>query len=318
MSTNKVSGGDRIPVDLFQILKDAAVKVLHSICQQIWKTQQWPQDWERSVFIKIPKKGNASKSSNYHTIALISHISKIMLKILQARLHQYVNHELPDVQAGFRKGRGTRDQIANICWIIEKAREFQNHIYFCFIDYAKVVDCVDHNKLWKILKEMGIPEQLTCLLRNLYASQEATVRTGCGTTDLFQIGKGVCQGCILSPCLFNLYAEYIMRNSGLDEGQAGIKIAGRNINNLRYTDDTTLMAESEEELKSLLMKVKEESEKFDLKVNIQKTKIMASGPVTSWEIDGETVSDFVWAPKSLQMVTAAMKLKDAYSLEGKL
>ena len=184
-----------------------------------------------------------------------------MLKILQARLQQYVNCEIPDVQAGFRKCRGTRDQIANILWIMEKAREFQKNIYFCFIDFAKVFDCVDHNKLWKILEEMGIPDHLTCLLRNLYAGQEATVRTGHGTTDWFQIGKGVCQGCILSPCLINLYAQYIMRNAGLEEAQAGIKVAGRNIDNLRYADDTTLMAESEEELKCLLMKVKEESEK---------------------------------------------------------
>ena len=168
---------------------------------------------------------------------------------------------------------------------------------------------------------MQILDHLTCLLRNLYGSQEATVRTGHGTTDWFQIGKGVRQGCILSPGLFNFYAEYIMRNAGLEETQAGIKIAGRNIKNLRYADDTILMAESEE-LKSLLMKVKEESEKLGLKLNIQETKIMASGPITSWQIDGETVetvSDFIWgAPKSLQMVTAAMKLKDAYSLEGKL
>ena len=163
-----------------------------------------------------------------------------MLKILQARLQQYVNRELPDVQAGFRKGRGTRDQIASICWIMEKAREFQKNIYFCFIDYAKAFHCVDHNKLWKILKEMGIPDLLTCLLRNLYADQEATVRTGHGTTDWFQIGKGVHQGHMFSPCLFNLYAEYRMRNAGLEEAQAGIKIAGRNINNLRYADDTTL------------------------------------------------------------------------------
>ena len=160
-----------------------------------------------------------------------------------------MNHELPDVQAGFRKGRGTRDQIANIRWIIKKAREFQKNIYFCFIDYAKPFDCADHNKLWKILKEMGIPDHLTCLLRNLCAGQEATVRTGHGITDWFQIGNGVSQGCILSPCLFSLYAEYIMRNAGLEGTQAGIKIAGRNINNLRYADDTTLMAESEEELK---------------------------------------------------------------------
>ena len=205
-----------------------------------------------------------------------------------------MNRELPDVQAGCRKGRGTRDQIANIRWIIKKAREFQKNIYFGFIDYAKAFDCVDHNKLWKILKEMGIPDHLTCLLRSLYAGQEATVRIGRGTTDWFQIGKGVCQGCILSPCLFNFYAEYIMRNAGMEEAQAGIKIARRNINNLTYADDTTFMAESEEELKSLLMTVKEESEKVGLKLNTQKTKIMASGPITSWEIDGEKVSDFIF------------------------
>ena len=171
---------------------------------------------------------------------------------------------------------GTRDQIANIRLIIEKAREVQKNIYFCFIDYAKAFDCVDHNKLWKILKEMGIPDHLTCLMKNLYAGQEATVRTGHGKTDWFQIGKGLRQGYILSSCLFNFYAEYIMRNAGLEETQAGIKISGRNISNFRN-------AESEEELKSLLMKVKEESEKVGLKFNIQKTKIMASGPITSWQ-----------------------------------
>uniref|UniRef100_A0A8B9XSN7 RNA-directed DNA polymerase n=1 Tax=Bos mutus grunniens TaxID=30521 RepID=A0A8B9XSN7_BOSMU len=253
-------------------------------------------DWKRSVFIPIPKKGNAKECSNYCTIALISHASKVMLIILQARLQQYVNCELPDVQTTFRKGRGTRDQIANICWIIEKAREFQKNIYICFIDYAKAFDCVDHNKMWKILKDMGIPDHLTCLLKNLYAGQEATVRIGHGTTDWFQINKGIHQSCILSLCLFNLYAEYIMRNAGLEEAQAGIKIAGRNINNLRYTDDTTLMAESEEELKSLFMKAKEESEKVGLKLNIQKTKIMASGPNTSGQTDEETVetvADFI-------------------------
>ena len=239
-----------------------------------------------------------------------------------------MNRELPDVQAGFRRDRGARDQIANIHWIFEK--EFQKNIYFCFTAYTKAFDCVYHNKLRKILQEMGIPDHLTCLLRNLYAGQEATVRTGHGTTDRFQIGKGVCQGCtlpprvyhekqwigtdwfqirkgvcqgcILSPCLFNLYAKYIIQNAGLDKAQAGIKIAGRNINNLRYTDDTTLMEENEE-LNSLLMKVKEESEKVGLKLNIQKTKIMASDPITSWQIDGETVETvmtlFFGAPKSL-------------------
>ena len=218
-----------------------------------------------------------------------------MLKILLARLQQYVNRELPDVQAGFRKGRGSRDQIASIRRIIEKAREFQRNIYFCFIDYAKAFRCVDHHKLESSERDKNTrppdlpPEKSVC--------RSGSNRIGYGTTDWLQIGKGVRQGCILSPCLFNFYAEYIMRNAGLDEAQAGIKIARRNINNLRYADDTTLMAESKEELKSLLMKVKEESEKVGLKLNIQKTKIMVSGPITSWQIDGEpveTMIDFIF------------------------
>jgi len=169
ITTNKASGGDEIPIELFQIIKEDVVKVLHSICQQIWKTQQGLEDWKRSVFIPIPKKYNAKECSNYHTIVLISYATKIMLKILQARLQQDMNRELPDVQATSRKGRRTRDQIANIHWIIKKAREFQKNIYFCFINYAKTFDSMDHNKLWHILKEMGIPDHLTCLLRNLYA-----------------------------------------------------------------------------------------------------------------------------------------------------
>ena len=171
------------------------------------------------------KVGDAKERSNYRTIASISHASKVILKILQARLQQYMNRELPGVQTGFTKGGGTRGQIANILWIIEKAREFQKNIYFYFIDYAKASDCMDHNKLRRILKEMGIPDHLTCLLRNLYAGTETTVRTVHEKTDWFQIGKGVRQGCILSPRLFNLYAVYIMRNTGLEEAQAGIKIA---------------------------------------------------------------------------------------------
>ena len=209
---NKASGGDGIPVELFQILEDDAVKVLHSICQQIWKTQQWPQDWKRSVFIPIPKKGNAKECSDYRTVALISHTSKVMFKILQTTLQQYLNSEFPDVQAGIRRGRGTSHQISNILWIIEKAKEFQKNINFCFIDYAKAFDWVDPNKLCKILKEMGIPDHLTCLLRNVFVGQEATDRTGHGTTVCFPIGKGVRQGCILSPCLFSLYVQMTLSN----------------------------------------------------------------------------------------------------------
>ena len=301
-------------------------------CFKSWKMMLWkcctqyaskfgklsrPQDWKRSVFIPIPKKGNAKECSNYHTIALISHASKVMLEILQARLQQYMNRELLDVQAGFRKGRGTRDQIANIRWIIKKAREFQKNIYFCFIDYAKAFDCVDHNKLWKILQKMEIPDNPTCLLRNLYSVQEAIVRTGRWATDWFQIGKGVCQVCVLSPCLFNLYAEYIMRNAGLEEAQAGIKIAGRNISNLKCAVDTTLMAESEEELKSLLMKVKEESEKVGL--TFRKQRSWHPVPWLYGKYMEKQHQTLFWgAPKLLQMVTEAVKLKDTYSLEGKL
>ena len=191
ITMKKASGGDGIPVELFQILKDDAFKVFHSICQQIWKTRQWLQDWERLIFIPIPKKGSAKECSNYHTIAFISHASKVTLKILQARLQQCMNQELRVVQVRLVKGR---DLFVSIHWIIEKARDFQKNICFCFIDYSKAFDYVDHNKLWKILQEIGIPDHLTCLLKNLYAGQEATVRTGHGTTDWFQIRKGIRQG----------------------------------------------------------------------------------------------------------------------------
>ena len=173
---NKGSGCNEIPAELFKSLKEDAIKVLHSLCQQIWKTQQWSQDWKRSILIPVPKKGSTKECANLWTVTLISHASKVMLKIFYAKLQHYANQELPDVQAGFRKGRGTRDQIANIHWIIEKAKEFQKNIYLCFIDYAKAFTCVDHDKLWKALRQMGVPEYLTCLLRNLYVGQEATVR----------------------------------------------------------------------------------------------------------------------------------------------
>ena len=234
----------------------------------------------------MPK--NAQATTQLHS----SHAKKVMLKIFQARVQQ--NCELPYIKSGFRKGRGTRDQIANIHWQFEKAREFQKSIYFYFIDYTKAFDWWVQTNCGKLLERW---DHLTCLLRNVCTGQEATVRTRHGTADWFQVGEGVRQGCILSACFFNLYAEYIMHNARLDEMQAGIKIAGRNINNLRYADDTTLMAESEEELKSLLVKVKEESEKVGLKLNIQKTKIMTSSPIASWQIDMkamEIVRDFIF------------------------
>ena len=226
ITMNKASGGDGIPVELFQILKDDAVKVLHSISQQTEKTKQWPQDWKTSVFIPILKKGNAKECSHYYTIALISHTSKVMLKILHVRLQQYMNCELPDVQAGLRKGRETRVQIVSICWS-KRQEKFQKNICFCLIDYAKAFDCVDHHKLWKILKDVGIPDHLTCLLRNLYAGQEATARTRDGSTNWFQIRKGVCQGCILSPWLFNLYADTSYKMPGLMKHKLESRLLGK-------------------------------------------------------------------------------------------
>ena len=198
---NKASGGDGFPAELFQILKDDAVKVLHSICQQIWKTQQWPQHWKRSVFIPITKNGNAKEFSNYHTIAFISHASKTMPQILQARLQQYFNCELPDVQAGFGKDRGTRDKIANICWIIEKARKLQKNNYFCFIGYAKAFNCMDHNKLETSSRDGNTRPSYLHSKKPVCRSR--INRTRHGTIDWFNIGKGVCQSCILSPCFFN-------------------------------------------------------------------------------------------------------------------
>jgi len=195
-----------------------------------------------SVFIPIWKEGNAKECSNYYTIALISHASKVMLKILPARLQQYMNWELPDFQAGFRKDRGTSDQIVNIHWITEKAREFQKNIYFCFIDYAKIFEWVDHSKLWKILKEMGIPDHLTCLPKYLYAGKEVTIRTRHGTMDRFEIGKGVCKG-VYCHLAYLTYMQIL--NARLDKAKAGIKNSRRNINNLRYGDDTTLTAQRE-------------------------------------------------------------------------
>ena len=188
---NKASECNETPAELFKSLKDNAIRVLHSLCQQILKTQQWPQDWKISILLPYLKKGSTKKYANHQTIALISHASKVMLKMLNTRLQNTVNQERPDVHAGFRKRRGTRDQIANSCWSIENAREFQQISYLCFIDYTKAFDCIDHDKLWKALREMGIPDHLTCLLRNLYAGQDATVKTLYGTTDWFKIEKGL-------------------------------------------------------------------------------------------------------------------------------
>ena len=232
-AVNKVSGCDEIPAELFKFLKEEANKVLHSLCLHIRKTEQWPQDWKRLILIPIPKKGSTKECAN-HQLYWSPMLVRSYLKSF-ARLQHYVNQELPDVQAEFTKERETRDQIVNICWIIEKAREFQENMYLCFIDYMKAFDCVDHDKLWKALTEMGIPELLTCLLRSLHMGQEATIRTMYGTTDWCRIEKEVQQGYLLSLCLtYTLSTSWEM--PGLDEFQAGIKRSRRNINNLRYVN----------------------------------------------------------------------------------
>ena len=263
--------------------------MLHSIFQQIWQTLQWPQDWKRSVFIPILKKGNVKKCSNYCTIVLTLHVSKVMLKIFQPRLQQYVNQELPDIQAVFRKGRGIKYQFANIWWIIEKARELQKNIYFCFMEYSKIFDCVDHNKLWKILQEMeyqtALPASWEIWMQVKKQQIELVMEQRTGS----KLGNKYVKAVYCHPAYLT-YAGYIMWNAGLNEAQVGIKIARRNINNFRYADDTTHMAESEEKLNSLLMKMKEESGKSWLKTHIQKTKIMASGPNTSWQCWGNNAS----------------------------
>ena len=265
----------------------------------------------------LPSMGSHRVRHNWSDLAAASHASKVLLKILQIRLQQCVNQEIPNVQAGFRTDRGTRDQIANIDWIIEKAREFQKNIYFCFIDCAKAFNHVDHNKLWKIFKEMGISDHLTCFLRNLYL-QVKMQQNHTWNNNLFQIGKRVCQGCILSLCLFNLYAEYIMWNAGLDEAQAGIKIPRRNIKQLQICRWHHPCGRKQRGTKEPLDESERGEWKSCLKLNIQKMKIMTAGPITSWQINGKQWKQwqtlFSWTPKSLQKVTAAMKLKDTCSL----
>lgn len=273
LQNNKAPGIDGIPAEL---VKPAPSAALTALCRTIWRTCEWPKEWKRSVFIPLPKKGDVRDCNNYRTIALIPHASKVLLKIIQMRLGNVIDRELPDVQAGFRKGRGTRDHIANLRWIIEKANEYQKKLYMCFVDYTKAFDCVEHDKLWKALRVVGVSPHLIRLIRSLYSEQEASVRTRYGDTEWFKIAKGTRQGCILSPFLFNLYAEVIMRKINLDEQNIGVKIGGRTISNLRYADDTTLMAESEKDLKKLILKLKEESEKVGLHLNIKKTKIMTN------------------------------------------
>lgn len=297
LSNNKAPGCDNIPIELIKP-SEATISVITKLCQKVWETGKWPRDWTRSIFIPIPKKGDTAECSTYRTIALIPHASKILLKIIQRRLQPYVERELPEEQAGFRKGRGTRDIIADVRRIMESAKEYQKSLYMCFIDYNKAFDCVDHQKLWTILRNMGIPGHMISLIKNLYGEQEATVRTAYGNTEWFKVERGVRQGCILSPFLFNLYAETIFRKAGLDEIDDGIRIGGRNVNNLRYADDTTLIAGTEEGLKNLLRAVNKESQSMGLLLNFKKTKVMTTDDnydQRTFDMDGdeiEVVNDF--------------------------
>ena len=276
LKCNKSPGPDEIPAELLKFADDSGAIIIHRLCNRIWETKTWPAQWKQSAFLTLPKKGDTSDCKNNRTIALISHLSKILLHILNERLRPILERELPPEQASFRRGRGTRDHIANMRQILEKSREFNRKVYFCFIDYAKAFDCVRHSKLWMALREMGVPNHLIKLISNLYDNQQACVHTDKGDSDWFGIGQGVRQGCILSPSLFNLYAEYIMRRA-LADWNRGLSVGGRNISNLRYADDTTLLATSSSDLEELLLKVKAESESLGLKLNVSKTKIMIVG-----------------------------------------
>ena len=290
------AGCDEIPIELLKTGGEEAVKVMTDLCNCIWKRKEWATDWKKPVYVPIYKKGERQECGNNRTIALISHANKVLLRIIQRRLEVFRIPELPIEQAGFRRGRGTRDHIAKLRWMLEKAREHQRDLFMCFIDYKKAFDCVDHDILWVILRDMGVPVHLIVLLRRLYTNQEATVRTEFGETDNIDIGKRVRQGCILSPLLFNINADNIMREA-LEEWEKGISIGGRMVTNLRYADDTTLLAGTKEDLIELVGRVRRASEKVGLYLNVGKTKVMTTGDIGAVTVDGkdiEVVMKFVF------------------------
>ena len=289
LKDNKAPGTDGIHIEMIKAGGDEMIKKITLLCNRIWETGEWPRDWKSSVFIPIFKKGDAKDCENYRTVALISHTSKILLKIIHKRMESTVEREMPANQAGFRKGRGTRDHIANLRWIMERQLEYGQEVHICFIDYSKAFDCINHSVMWRTLKEMGFPTHLVMLLKSLYENQEAAVRTEYGDTEIFRIGKGVRQGCILSPILFNLYAERIIRMAGMETTKEGVRIAGQLLNNLRYADDTTLLAGRKEGLEILIRRLRKESEKAGLFFNIKKTKVMTTEDWEKFEIDGEEI-----------------------------
>ena len=268
LRTGKAPGIDNIPAELLKESGDEGVKVMHKLCNKIWRQRTWPQDWKRAVFLPLPKKGDTRECANNRTISLIPHASKILLHIIAERIRNHLEEELPPAQAGFRKGRGTRNQIGNIRNLMEKCREFQHPVFLCFIDYSKAFDCIQHKRLWKIMNEMGFPTHIIQLIQALNQDQEAKVRSENGDTEWFTIGQGVRQGCILSPYLFNIYAEYIMRQA-LDEVEGQVSVCGHTITNLRYAADTTLIARTSAELLDLIERVKTSSEQFGLYLNVK-------------------------------------------------
>jgi hypothetical protein len=258
---NKAPGCENIQIELLKAIKEEVIPAMTILCNEVWEKVKLPREWKQAIFIPLPKKEDVRECSNNRTIALIPHSSRILLRIMQKRLEPYIEREMPVEQAGFRKGRGTRDEIANVRWILERTRERNKPVYLCFIDYAKAFDSVENSNLWNSMENMGIPEHLIGLIRDLYTGQETKVQVEQGATDCFPVQKGLRQGCILSPGLFNLYSEHIIRTAGLEDFEAGVKIAGRKINNLRCADDTTLLAENKDDMGQLIKRVKISSER---------------------------------------------------------
>lgn len=275
VNLRKSPGADGVPIELLRFGGNKIVDIIHRICEEVWETGEWPSEWGLSTFIPIPKKGDLLQCANYRTISLVSHASKILLKVILNRMKLKTEQEVPDEQAGFRPGRGTRDQITNLRIIMAKLREHQQPLYMCFIDFQKAFDCVQHEKLWWAMLEMGYPSHLVNLLANLYKGQKAAVRIAGELSEWFGIHKGVRQGCVLSPYLFNIISEAVMRKA-LERFKGGITIGGRRINNLRYADDIVLLAASQEELQDLLTRIAEVGKEYNLMINVNKTKVMSS------------------------------------------
>ena len=276
MRNGKSPGCDDIPAEMWKHTGQTGITLLHKLCVKIWRSGKWPEDWCRTIFIPIPKTGDFQQCKNHRTISLICHASKILLSIITNRLQNKLNEEISETQAGFRKGKGTREQIFNVRILLQKCREFHQDLYTCFIDYSKAFDCVIHEQLWKFMKEMGMPMRATFLLQTLYSSQQSCVRVKDGSSEWFKVTKGVRQGCPVSPHLFNLYTEYIWREVEDCDTHSfdAVQIGGRTISELRYADDTSLFSSTPEGLSELILRDQQVSAKYGLCINEKKTKVM--------------------------------------------